>query len=143
MISGSFAEPGEVAPGDAKHLALLELAQTRQRGAEVGRGQQRLEPPVHLIAQPLLAPGKLQHFRLQFAEPIGPRHEQIAERLGTAEERGEDTGLLNRQRLQRRAGACGREQIEEVLGPLRVSAALDGIRPDRILHALERPVTAG
>ena len=57
-------ETGEVAPGDAHHLALFELAQARQDGAEVGRGKEWLEPAAHLIAHSLLTPGKLEHFRL-------------------------------------------------------------------------------
>ena len=55
-----LGQPGEIAPGDAEHLALLELAQTCQRRAEVARGQQRLEPPAHLTAQALFAPRKLE-----------------------------------------------------------------------------------
>ena len=59
-----LGQPGEVAPRDAEHLALFELAQTCQRGAEVACGQQRLEPPAHLSAQTLFAPRKLERFRL-------------------------------------------------------------------------------
>ena len=33
-----LAHPGKVAPRDAEHLALFELAKTRQRSAEVGHG---------------------------------------------------------------------------------------------------------
>ena len=60
-----LAEPGEVPPGDAQHLALLELVQTRQRSAIVGCGQERLQPLVHFVAQTLFAPGELERFRLQ------------------------------------------------------------------------------
>ena len=88
-----------------------------ERRAEVGRGQQRLEPPADLVAQTLFAPGKLQRVRLQRAEPIRARYEQVAQRLGTAEERSENARLLRRSRLQRRAGTCGRKQVEEIVWP--------------------------
>src|SRR6059036_1479487 len=48
-----IAGPGKVARADAQPLALLELPHAGQSGPKIARFQQRLQPGIYLIEQPL------------------------------------------------------------------------------------------
>jgi len=86
---------GQVARGDAQHLALLELAQPGERGGAVPRLEQRTEPGLDLAAQALDAAGVGEPLRREaFGQPGGMGQQLFTQGLRAAQERGQDAGLF-------------------------------------------------
>src|SRR5207247_5097524 len=92
---------GEVTGGNAKHFALLEVAQFR-KGAFIILGLQGgLEPGVDFPTQALLLAWKSQVLRVEDGVgPLGMLQEQQAHGLRSAEDRRENAGVVRVDRSQ-------------------------------------------
>ena len=96
---GGIPEAGEVARGDAQHLALLEFPEPGERARVIARGERGWQPGIQL-------PPELR-FRTRSRELSGPQHalhplgvagQQLPEVNRTGEHRRHDAGRLGSKR---------------------------------------------